>query len=379
MKIPTEKIRIAFIIDAINVIAGTEKQIMEVINRLDPGLFDITLVCLRPSMEPVDFGDSMHFRYLELGVNKLVSFKAIWKLFWLARYLGQNNISIIQTYFIDATIFGVLAARLAGIKHILSCKRDIGLGYTSSILKILKLVNRFVTRVIANSEAVKEFVAQNESVPLSKIDLIYNGVDILRYGKNEGDRNSNSASTNGRKFRVGIVANLNRPVKRVDLFITAASAVLNTIRNVQFEIIGDGYLKADLVRLADELGLQQHVIFHGRCNDVVPIMSQWDVGTITSDSEGFSNAILEFMAAGIPTVVTDAGGNRETVLNEITGFVVPKGDFREIGKAICTLLTDRQRAVEMGKHGRMLVQEKYCWDAVIKQTEDYYCELLNRQ
>lgn len=380
MKIPTEKIRIAFIIDAINAVAGTEKQIMEVINRLDPGLFDITLVCLRPSLEPVDFGDSMHFRYLELGVDKLISFQTIWKLFWLARYLGRNNISIVQTYFIDATIFGVLAARLAGVKGIISCKRDMGFNHSSISLLATRLIDNMVTRFMSNSHAVAAFVSEAEKVPMKKFDIIYNGVDIERYVPG----GSGLARTDDEKFRstelcVGILANLNRPVKRVDVFIKAAQAVAQKIDNVRFEIVGDGYLKDSLSGLARELGIETRIIFCGRHTDVRPIISKWDIGVISSDSEGFSNALLELMAFGIPVVATAVGGNPELVIHGETGFLVRKDDPREMSEAICTLLRDRGRAVAMGKRCRELVEEKYSWAKCMDVLQSYYLSLMVKQ
>jgi len=112
---------------------------------------------------------------------------------------------------------------------------------------------------------------------------------------------------------VGVVANMNRPVKRVDLFSESCRPGGQGDRRCEVLDSGDGHLRNELELLSAQLGLESRVIFWGRRDDVQDILKDIAIGVICSDSEGLSNSIMEYMAAGLPVVATDVGGNPELV------------------------------------------------------------------
>jgi glycosyltransferase involved in cell wall biosynthesis len=129
-------------------------------------------------------------------------------------------------------------------------------------------------------------------------------------------------------------------------------------------------------RLASELGLQDRAFFLGRCQRIPQLLLVSDVCVLSSRFEGFSNAILEYMAAGRPVVATDVGGAREAVIEGETGYLVAAGDHVAMAARIVRLLRNRQEATSFGERGRRVVEEKFSSMAQLRNTEELYWRLL---
>ena len=317
-----KKIKILFIIDELN-IGGTEKQLLSIIELLDQNIFKPYLVCLRST----EFFEKyeMHCTKLILGVGSLFSLDGFRKLIGFSKYLRQERISIVQTFFFDSTVFGVLAAKLARVKKTISCRRDMGFWYTPKLLKILYVINLMTDRILVNSQAIKENVVDKENVNPNKIDVIYNGINLEPFSvKYDVKSKRSDLAIPPTDLVVGIVANLNRQVKRVDLFIAAASNVLKQNAHVSFIIVGDGHLRSTLENQANTLGILNKIHFVGSQYDVIPYLQMMDIGVLTSESEGFSNSIIEYLAVGLPVICFDCGGNDELIEHGVNGFALKK-------------------------------------------------------
>jgi glycosyltransferase involved in cell wall biosynthesis len=177
---------------------------------------------------------------------------------------------------------------------------------------------------------------------------------------------------------VTIVANLRHDVKDHPTFLRAARRVRAAVPAARFIIAGEGELTDRMRALAAELGLAADVFFTGRCERLAELLFVSDVCVLSSQAEGFSNAILEYMAAARPVVVTDVGGAREAVAAGETGFIVPAGDDAAMAERIIALLREPQRARAMGERGRRTVIEKFSCAAQLRRTEELYERLLKR-
>jgi len=135
---------------------------------------------------------------------------------------------------------------------------------------------------------------------------------------------------------------------------------------------------ASLQALAEELGIGRDVFFIGRCEQVAELLAVSEVCVLTSKAEGFSNAILEYMAAGRAVVATDVGGAREAVVEGDTGLLVPAGDDAAMAERIISLLGEPERAREMGERARRSVKEKFSCEAQLARTVNLYDELMAR-
>ena len=136
-------------------------------------------------------------------------------------------------------------------------------------------------------------------------------------------------------------------------------------------------MSSPLRKLATELGLGESAFFIGRCERVPELLALSDGCVLSSKAEGFSNSILEYMAAARPVVATDVGGAREAVVEGETGFLVRSGDDEALADRIITLLRDPARARTMGELGRRVVEEKFSSTAQLKRTHQLYDRLLN--
>ncbi len=177
------------------------------------------------------------------------------------------------------------------------------------------------------------------------------------------------------------VGNIRR-VKGHDVLIKAAAAVVKRFSKVTFSIAGEvlepGYF-SELQTLVNDLNLENHFRFDGGVTNLHQHLSAADIFVLPSRSEGFSNAIVEAMAASLPVVATDVGGNAEAVKDGISGLVVPPDDPDALSAAILRLLLDPSQAGAMGAEGRKLAAEKFTVEAMMNRTASAYRTLLCRK
>lgn len=363
--------KITYLVDFFRTInAGTEKQLSYLLTHLPEAGYSVQLISLQdsPFLEkeaPLLFSS---VTIKTLGVQSDIS-KSLPELAGLFFLLRSSKPAIVHTFFPASNSFGVLVARLAGIKTIVSSRRDLGFNLTRRELAILKLVNRLVSCVLTNSRAVQNRAIQLEGISMSKTRVIHNGISL------EGGSQLPHKMA-AKEAIVGIVANLNRPVKRVDLFIKAGALVHKEFPHVKFWVFGDGPLRKDLETLASSLGLNSSVVFMGHRGDVQQHLKAMSVGVICSDSEGFSNAIMEYMAAGLPVLATDVGGNPELVCQDKTGILVPPNNADALAKALKRLLIDREMACKMGNAAQKFLRRSFPIDGMIQKTKEVYESFL---
>jgi glycosyltransferase involved in cell wall biosynthesis len=220
-------------------------------------------------------------------------------------------------------------------------------------------------------------------VPSEKVTTIYNGLEVERVVPQEDLPREEALRLLGlprgcvRRF-VTIVANVRHPVKDHPMFLRAARRVLEKIPQAAFVIAGEGELMNGLRTLSAELGIERDVFFTGRCERVAELLAVSEVCVLSSKAEGFSNAILEYMAARRAVVATDVGGAREAILEGETGHLVPAGDDARMAERIIALLEDPERTRRMGERGRRRVEEMFSSGAQLERTAKLYDELLTK-
>jgi L-malate glycosyltransferase len=371
-----EKRIIAYFIDTISSDkAGTEKQLLEIIRRLDKNTFEPILICLytSPWMEI----NELPCKYYVLGYTGFIkpSFPLVtWRL---AKMIREHRIDIIQTFFEDSIFVGWLGALLSRTHPVLlSSRRDMGLGkddlwYHALFKTLLSVVNLKFDGIIANCNRVKEYVSWKEKTSMDKIKVIYNGIDIP-YDMVEPPSVFSDYKAD---IWIGITANF-KPVKRVDMFLNGL-AYLKNMSTVNFHaiILGEGNEEGSLRDLARELGLSSIVHFIGSVDNVCAYLKHLNVGVLCSDKEGFSNAVMEYMACGLPVVATAIGGNTELV-DEENGIVVPVGDCEALGVSLLKLVNLPDLRRKMGQVSRKKIENLYTWDKIISQWEQFYLSIL---
>jgi glycosyltransferase involved in cell wall biosynthesis/acetyltransferase-like isoleucine patch superfamily enzyme len=368
-----QAVRVCFMIDRLTA-AGTETQLVALIRRLDRTRVQPYLCLLdgadelSRSLEPADCP------ILRLGVRSLRHPSTTGKALRLARFLRRERIDVLQVYFPDSTYLGVPAARLAGVPHVIRTRNNVNHWMTPTHRRLGRLLNRFVTATVANCEACRRAVIADECPPEGSVVVLENGVDLSRFAE---ARRRSSRHRGGTPLRVGIVANL-RPVKGLDVFNDAASLVAAERADVVFEIAGEGELRAELERQAAERGLADRLTLVGSVADVPAFLAQLDVAVLSSRSEGMSNAILEYMAAGLPIVATAVGGTVHLLEDGVHGLLVPPGDPAALAAAIGRLLRDPALASRLGAAARRRAEECFSREAMVRRFESFYLDLKRR-
>ncbi len=243
--------------------------------------------------------------------------------------------------------------------------------YESRVLSHMKVV-------LGNSHAVVDQLASEGSVLCEKLGIIYNGIPCpARTGKS-GRLESRSRLHIGEDVLViSIIANLAPHKGHADLLKALAKIRAQLPAEWRLLVIGrdDGELET-LVSQAGKAGINANIQFLGERDEVQKILATSDMGILCSHQEGFSNAVLEGMAAGLPMVVTDVGGNSEAVIDEETGLVVPPRDSDKLGGAILRLARDSELRKRMGEAGRKRVEENFSLDKCVDNYARLYECLL---
>jgi len=368
------RIRVMFVIDSVNQAAGTEKQLLATIRGLDPRRFEITLACIEdgePLRQLVP-----HALPLVFPFHRVFSLRGWTQIRRLRREINRLQIDIVHAFMIRAAILGVMAARGSVCKTVLTSRRNVGHWYTPLYVRVFRFLNRRTTRIVANSESAKRAAMEIESAPESKIDVLYNGVDSSWFSVAPNLSVLDRMGIARESRVVGIVANY-RPVKDLEMFLAAAALIAAHEPRAVFLLVGQGPLRAQLGEAAQRLGIASKVFFTDGNESVPGCLPLMEVACLSSRNESFSNAILEYMAAGLPVVATDVGGNREAIVEGVTGFLTPPKDSAAFAKAVISLLDNRSLRDQMGQSARERCRERFSMEACVHRLEKYYESLLD--
>jgi glycosyltransferase involved in cell wall biosynthesis len=179
-------------------------------------------------------------------------------------------------------------------------------------------------------------------------------------------------------MRVGMVARMNAHYKNHAGFLRMAARINRQMPDVEFLLAGDGPLREELERQAQELGLGNRVLFLGDRRDIPSVLAAMDVAVLTSDSESLSNVLLEAMAAGLPVVAYRVGGNAELV-NDERGILVPAGDEEGFASAVGRLLGSSSMRSRLGHGAREFAAENFALESIRARYEDCYRTLLKKK
>lgn len=296
-----------------------------------------------------------------------------------AAWLRDRRIALIHTHDFYSNVFGMAAAKLAGVPVRVASRRELGGMRTPSQLWVERRAYGFAHKVVGNSEAVQQQLWR-EGIPRNKTTVIYNGLDVERFAQSSRVPRAQVLQSLGlpgeARCLVTIVANFRHDVKDHPTFLRAAQRVRQAIPEARFVLAGEGELLEPMRALASHLGIADATLFLGGCPHVAELLAASDVCVLTSRFEGFPNAILEYMAAERPVVATDVGGVHEAVIEGATGFLVLAGDDGAMAERIIRLLWNPQQARVMGERGRQIVSERFSCSAQLRHTEDLYASLL---
>ncbi len=366
-------VRVLLLLDSLASQAGTENQLMEMIRRIDPGKVQIVIACLEdsprlqslaPFATPVVFPVPTVFSLA--GLRQMRRFRQVLRL---------HSIDVVHTFMVRATIFGVLASQ-GRVHTILTSRRNLGEWYTPSLLRLFRFLNRLTTRIVANSSGARDAAVRLEGLNPGRIDVLYNGVDTSRFQRPPSPALTADLGIPPTARVIGAVANY-RPVKDLPLFLRAAKIVAERFPDAVFLLLGRGPQLPELRQLAKDLGISSKIFFSDDKGDVAAWYPSFHIAALSSRSEGFSNAILEYMAAGLPIVATNVGGIAEAIEDGVSGLLTPPGDAEAFAAALSRILSGDASCESLGHNARLRCTQDFDIQAAVHRLESYYLQFLN--
>jgi glycosyltransferase involved in cell wall biosynthesis len=368
------KKKIANIVHNLNP-GGTERLVADMSTTLSRD-FDISVICLD---EPGLWADSVrekgipvHAFYRQPGLDLRLPIK-------LASFARKNKIDLFHAHQCTPWFCAGLARIFCPWVKLLF--EEHGRLYPEIINRKRILFNKFLlqhltTLAVAVSKDVKKRLAVYEGVNLAQISVVYNGanptdkmercqIKILReqFGFNEHE------------MVVGTVGRID-PIKNLPLFIRGFKKIKIEVPDLRGIIIGDGPLFPEIAEMLRTLGLEKDIVLTGYRSDAATLMNLMDIFILVSFSEGTSMALLESMSLGIPSIVTDVGGNPEIVINGETGWIIPSDDQDAFDKALHGAILDVDKRSEMGDAAKRLFRDKFEFSRMIEQYRIIYDELM---
>jgi glycosyltransferase involved in cell wall biosynthesis len=314
-----------------------------------------------------------------LPLQRTYDLTALRAAFDLKRFLKRQKIQIVQTFFESSDLWAGFITKIMSNAKLIWSRRDMGILRDRKHHAAYRLMAGVPDKVFAVSEQVRRHCIEVDRIEAPRVQTVYNGLDLAEWDAIA--RSNQSADRCTGNFVVTTVGNIRR-VKGHDVLIEAAASVIKQFPRVSFNIAGEVLEPAyfeELQTLVRDLDLSANFHFAGGITDLRKHLASADVFVLPSRSEGFSNAIVEAMAASLPIVATDVGGNAEAVKDGVNGFVVPSENAAAMAAAIVQLLSDPLKAQAMGAAGKKLAAEKFTTDAMMRQITMTYAQLLSQQ
>lgn len=362
---------------------GSERQALQLTRLLhDSGSFRVRLACLssegvlRKEIEDLDLGVIPAY-----PLTRFYDLNALAQLRRFTSFLSAAQVDVLHSHDFYTNVFGMFAGALARVPVRVASRRETTGMRSGAQQKAQGIAYKLAHQVLGNSEAVRRQLIA-ERVPANKIGVVYNGLDLDRFAPRASlTKRAALAVLNlpvdliDRPL-VSIVANMRLEVKDHPLFLRAMRRVHHAIPTAGFLLAGEGELLPSIRQQAVELGLEADAFFLGGCSQLAELLTASQVCVLSSKSEGFSNSILEYMAAARPVVATDVGGAREVIMNGETGYLVPAGDDTAMAERVISLIRDTNTARAMGEAGRRIVAERFSRETQLRRTENMYEQLL---
>ena len=365
-------------------IGGAEGQFVARVRRHPKG-FRPVVACIQkkgPNLKPIE---ELGLPVEEFGLRgSLAQLNTGHQVLRLAAFIARERVRLVHANDFYANLLAVPAARLAGVKVIAS-RFDLGHWYSRAHHVLEALASRSADAVYTNAEAVRNMCVAQEGISPERVVVVHNGIDLEQFDR---DRRGPllapvpglEVGAGGRSRRpcVFMSANLYAVKGHVD-FIEALEIVRRAIPDVLVLCAGEGPMRAVLEQQIRARGLSDTMILLGHRLDVPALLERAHVGCLCSHAEGLSNAIIEYMAASLPTLATAVGGNVELVTEagpQPTGHLVGPRSPPALAERLIGLFRDPVRCAALGAAGRARVEADLTLGAMIEKTGGVYEQVL---
>jgi glycosyltransferase involved in cell wall biosynthesis len=370
-------IKILYIIACLKT-GGSEKYLLNMIKNLDKDRYQVTVWCegaWGPTGDEIrKAGAAVVQRPLRPGRPD--------QLLGGIRYMRRNRFDIVHSLKYNTNFMDALVSKASRVKVFITSRRNLPFWINSDRIRNAERIRNALTdRVIANSEAVKELTIVVEKIPAEKISVIYTGIDLNEVDaviKKSRSVYKDALGIPDSVLVIGTTGDLREAKGHTYLIKAFAEVVKKTEKDVYLVIQGEGPEESSLRSLAKELKIEDRVKIDTSPRDRIEVIWSFDIFVLSSLTERLSNAVIGAMALSLPCVVTDVGGNREVVVDNVTGFIVPARSVESLAEATLELVEDPALAKEFGAKGRDIVERKFTVQLMASEHQRLYEELLGK-
>ena len=359
-------------------------KVLQLINSMDPGGAENLLASQLPYFNYDEFeiyigylyGDGSllknrkgNYKAIDFSKNKKFTYFAPFRIF---KFVIKNKIDIIHTHLIQASIFGRFIGFIYNKIPVITTR------HYGEDLKEYRLINKienfsekYCTKLICVSNYVKDYVSKNIPIQESKLRVIYNGIDLNYFHYHPVDQQN-------KYITIGAVSRL-IPIKGIDTLIKCITYIKERFSNITFEIVGDGPERESIEKLIAKLGIDGTVKLLGRRNpdELLKIMSKWDIFVHTSYRESFGMVVIEAMALGKPIVASNIPALREILRDGENGYLCLLGNYKDFAEKILILCKDRKKRKEFSINCRKRVEKLFEIRNKVLETEKLYYEVIS--
>jgi glycosyltransferase involved in cell wall biosynthesis len=293
-------------------------------------------------------------------------------LFFANKFLIERP-AVVHAWLDEINIAAGIAAALSGVPRIvLGCRslspRNFQFYQPYMWQGYRQLAQLPQVAIINNSAAGARDYAEWLQIPLERIRVIPNGLEFPADGK---PASQHPVADRARGPVVGMVGRIAEE-KRPCLWVEVASEILKKRPDVRFVWAGDGPMRQELEKRADELGIGAHLSLPGLVSDIGKVWDSMTVFLLTSRVEGLPNVSIEAQHFGVPVVVAAVGGAAETINEGVTGVSVPGDNAEAFAEAVLRFLDSQEALAQSRSLGPAFVQERFSVDRMIAATMRVY-------
>jgi glycosyltransferase involved in cell wall biosynthesis len=311
--------------------------------------------------------DAAGIEVITIPVRSLASKAALEWMWKLSKMLRTRPFDIVHAFDVPSAMFAGLAAPLAPKSRFLAAQLSYRATYLPREQALMWLADRTAHTVVVNSQAVAEDLVTNHGVRRDKIQLVYNGVDPNEFSP--GDRVTQSPLV------IGTVAAL-RPEKRLELLVEAFARVHTAMPDTKLVIVGSGSVEPALRQQAQSLGIADACHFEPATREVPRWLRSIDVFVSTSETESFSNSILEALACRCCVVASRVGGTPEMVEDQQSGLLFPSGDVEALANCLLAVCRDPELRERLAQAGCERAHQMFSLQTNLCRTQELYRSVL---
>lgn len=358
---------------------GLENLIVNLANKTNSKKYTLTVGCLDSGGELLN---SIH----EIGCSSFLMHRRPgidWRLiFALATIFKKHKFHVIHTHNQAAHFYGGLAAKLAHVPVLVTTEHS---RHNSELHFRRRLEKRVLCAItdkwITVSDELAELAVIRDKLPINKVAVIYNGIDIDRFRKPDGIESSFLKARIGLSadcFIVSIVARLH-PIKNHILLIEAIAELRSVLPHVHVVLVGEGECRVGIESQSASFGISDRVHFLGIRQDIPELLWMSDVFVMCSLSEGLPLSLLEAAAAEVPIVIAKSANRAGFVRNEVNGYIA-ENHPRSLARLLLKVLQgERGRLETMTQNARMAVVKDFSIETMVGKYDQLYQRLLQQK